>query len=103
MLLAAPDRCVARSDLVTLDVGGEFLELAGVLAGVVGAEQQFSTRGQDCPDASGGAAPVTTVGSGQLGAGERARHGFSLRPGSVSYDRTGSNRLWHLTGSTRQR
>ena len=67
-----------------LDVRLEFLQFRRVLTGMVLAEQQFTTGRQDCPDACGGAAPIATVGSGQLRAGKCAGHDFSFRPGQAS-------------------
>lgn len=83
-----------RLSLAGLDVRLEFLQFRRVLTGMMLAEQQFATGLQDCSDACGSAAPIATVGSGQLRAGKRAGHDFSFRL-ARQFGRTRSNYLSH--------
>ena len=46
-------------------VRGQLLQPGAVLLGVVVAEQQFATRGQDCANPRGRAATIATVGGGE--------------------------------------
>jgi hypothetical protein len=57
-----------------LDVSGQFTQPGLVRPGVVPAEEELASRGKNGSYLRGSTAPIATVGSGQIGAGECSSH-----------------------------